>query len=131
MAEGFDTSWVVDPPDVRGAGFDEWSHMTGIPSNSPLLGGPGFRGNGGGSALQGLGGLTDVVAADLGQNTYAMPGGAPADRKARAKWNDWRELFDPHSPMLWLLAFAIFATSLIHFRVQGSLGRLHAGGGVG
>lgn len=120
--------YVMDPTDVRGAGFDEWSQMTGVQVQSPLLGGAGFLAGDAG-ALHRLGSFTDVVTGSEG--TMAMPGGAPAERHDRARWNDWRELFNPHSPMPWLLLFAIFATSLVHFRLQGGVGRVRAGVGVG
>lgn len=118
--------FVIDPTDVRGAGFDEWAAMTGVRAGSPLLGGAGFAGYPGMAGAPDLGSFTTVV-----DGTPAMPGGAPASQPARARWNDWRELFDPHSPALWLLIFTIFATSLVHFRIQGALGRAHASGGIG
>jgi hypothetical protein len=121
--------WVMDPTDVRGAGYDEWASMTGMAASSPLLGGPGWGGYAGTAAAGDLGSFTTVVTGNEG--TPAMPGGAPANRKARAQWSGWQELFDVHSPMLWLLLFAIFATSLVHFRLQGSVGRAHASAGVG
>jgi hypothetical protein len=112
--------YVASPTDVRGAGYDEWASMTGIPHTSPLLGGAGFAGYAGTGGVGELGSFTDIVSGNEG--TVAMPGGAPAAGPARARWNDWRELFDPHSPMLWLLLFTLFATSLVHLRVHAGIG---------
>jgi hypothetical protein len=126
MATGFDTSWVVAPPDVPGAGLDEWSRMTGIPPTHPLVGGPGY--GAGGSGFEPDAGYSRVVDS-VGA---AMPGGAPAGpARVRARFNDWRELLDPHSPMLWLLILALGAVSLVHLRLEGRVGPARASAGVG
>jgi hypothetical protein len=124
MAYGLDTSWVMAPPDVQGAGWDEWSRTTGIPPTHALVGGPGYGADSSGFNL-GAGGDTRTVG------EAAMPGGAPAEPHLRARWDDWRELFDPHSPMLWLLLFALAAVSLIHFRIEGRAGPARAAAGLG
>jgi hypothetical protein len=133
MAYGLDNAWVMAPPDIASAGLgnpgvDEWSKFTGIPATHALVGGPGYGPDSSGFNL-GAGGDARVVDAVGGA---AMPGGAPPPgTPARSRWNDWRELLDPHSPMLWLLLFAAGALSLIHVRVQGRVGSARAAAGVG
>jgi hypothetical protein len=119
MATGFDNSWVAAPPDVRGAGRDEWAATTGMPSTHPLVGGPGWGPDSSGTQA-------DAGYARVVDGAPGMPGGAPTNRKVRAGMDDWRELFNPHSPMLWLLGLALVATSMIHLRVEG-----RAGAGLG
>jgi hypothetical protein len=118
------SDWVVAPPDVPGAGRDEWASMTGIPPTHPLIGGPGWGPDS--SGTQADAGFARVVDGAPG-----MPGGAPTDRHVRAGWDDWRDLFNPHSPMMWLLLFALAATSLVHFRLQGRVGPASAGARLG
>jgi hypothetical protein len=125
MAFGFDSNWVAAPPDVAGAGQDEWSQMTGIPATHPLVGGPGYGNLGAG--MEADAGFARIVEGP----SAAMPGGAPADPALRGRWNDWRELFDPHSPMLWLLLLAAGSMSLIHLRLEGRVASARAGAGIG
>jgi hypothetical protein len=125
MAYGLDASWVAAPPDLGvQAGWDEWSRTTGIPPTHALVGGPGYGPDSSGFNLGASGDARVVGGA-------AMPGGAPADPGLRSRWNDWRELFDPHSPMLWLLLMALAAVSLVHFRLQGRAGPASANVGLG
>jgi hypothetical protein len=137
MATGLDTSWVAAPPDLAAAGItnpgqDEWAAATGIPATHPLVGGPGF----GPTAADPAFGYSRVVDAApppaLSTGGAAMPGGAPATpAHVRARWSDWRELFDPHSPMLWLLVLTLGAVSILHLRLEGRVGPARASAGVG
>jgi hypothetical protein len=126
MAYGLDQAWVMAPPDVRTAGIDEWTAMSGISPAHPLVGGPGWGVDS--SGFQPDSGLSRIVGDAVNP---AMPGGAPADPRLRARWNDWRELFNPHSPMLWLLLLAAAAASLIHLRLEGRVLSARAGGELG
>jgi hypothetical protein len=124
MATGFDNAWVVAPPDVRGAGGDEWAAMTGIAPGNPLVGGAAWGGFAPDRGLDAAGALIDAGGT-------AMPGGAPVDRKERAAWDDWRDLFDLESPMPYILAFVLAAVGFLHFRVQARAGHARAGVAIG
>ena len=116
MPYGRDTSWVIDPPDVSGAGEDEWARMSGVTIAHPLVGGPGW-------GPDSLGTQADSGYARVVDTAVGMPGGAPPQRGVRAAMDNWKELFNPSSPMFWLLLFALGAASLAHFRLSARVGR--------
>lgn len=122
MAYGTTPGWTLAEPDVRSAGVDEWARMTGIPPTHALVGGPGFGADS--SGFQADAGLTRAVLGD----PMAAPA-MPAD--VSAKWDDWRDAFDPDSPAFWILLFMLAAVGFVFLRVEGRVGPARASVGLG
>jgi hypothetical protein len=124
MAYGLTSGWTAAEPDVRTAGRDEWAAMTGVPATHPLVGGPHYGGSPGGAQGPDMGFSRAVLSDPL-----AASPAAPAD--VAAKWDDWRDAFDPDSPAFWILLLILAAVGFVFFRVEGRLGPARAGVSLG
>lgn len=113
MPTGLTPGWSQAEPDYRGAGRDEWARTTGIPPTHALVGGPGFGSDG--SGFQADAGYQRTVLGD----PLAVPA-MPSDVTAR--WDDWRDAFDPDSPAFWILLFMLAAVGFVFLRVEGRAG---------
>lgn len=108
MAYGLDDSWVQSPPDLRGAGYDEWAAMTGVPASHALVGGTSWGTDY--SGMQPDAGLQRVVVGD----------GAPVG-PARSTWDSWRDIINfGGSPAPYILIAALAAIFLLHIRITSS-----------
>jgi hypothetical protein len=72
---------------------------------------------------------------DAGLNWIAtgdpVPPGFAAGADTRAHLDDWRNLFNPHSPGFWALGALLVVVGLLHVRVNTRLGPAGLGGHVG
>jgi hypothetical protein len=122
--EGLDNSWVASTPALPNAGAMELAH-TGL---DPLA-----RAGVGGGDWTAL--ATSGAPSDTGLNWTAtgdpVPAGWAGGGDTRAMLDDWRNLFNPHSPSFWALGALLVVVGLLHVRVNTRFGpagaHLHVG----
>jgi hypothetical protein len=122
--EGLDSSWVASTPALPNAGAMELAATGTAPIARAGVGGGDW------TALATSGSPTDA-----GLNWTAtgdvVPAGLPADAATRAGLDDWRNLFNPHSPSFWALGALLAVVGLLHIRVNTRFGPAGIGGHVG
>jgi hypothetical protein len=116
-------NWVAATSDLPGAGALELEHTGGDPSGRAMVGGD--------WANEAAG----MMQADVGQNWVAtgdpVPPGFAAGVDTRGMLDDWRNLFNPHSPSFWALAAVLVAVGFMHLRVNTKFGPAHGSLHVG
>jgi hypothetical protein len=122
--EGLDTSWVASTPALPNAGYLELASSGGTdPTGRPFVGGDDW------SAMAGAG--PDVAYNWVATGDDAIDPGQPAGALTRGMLDDWRNLFNPHSPSFWLALSLLVAIGFIHLRVNTKFGPAHGNVGIG
>jgi hypothetical protein len=127
MATGL-TEWggTAAQPDVRGAGDMEWSTVSGVSPESPMVGGPHVMGLGERDVDRGR----SVIVTVPGSGDSAT--GAGATTPGMHLLDDWRDLFNlKGSPMPGLLLLALAMLGFMQIAAQARVGPVRASAGVG
>jgi hypothetical protein len=114
---GTDESWVASTPAVPGAGALELG-WTGTDETGRAMVGGDWAAEAAGM-FQPDTGLNWTVTGD------PVPPGFAAGADTRAMLDDWRNLFNPHSPSFWALAAILVAVGFMHLRVNTKFGPAH------
>jgi hypothetical protein len=124
MATGvaWTAGFVADPTDVKDAGAMAYADMIGIEPGHALIAG----GMAGGSSLYD----PDARFGETGA-MVSLPGSDSMYAPASKAHDNWRDMFDPHSPAFWVWIFVLAAVGLIGFRVEARGGPARVGAGVG
>lgn len=126
MPTGLDATggWVDAPTDLPGFGDIQWEDA-GSGWGRASIGGPDFPE---------AGMFTDPGQEGFNRIATGESVGPPIPGAGGRQANNWRGALNwEHSPTFWVMLFTLAAVGFIHARLQvgGSVGRLHAGGGVG
>jgi hypothetical protein len=116
-------NWVAATPALPNAGAIELDWTGTEPGGRAMVGGDWA------SEAAGL------IQADTGLNWTATgdptPPGFAAGADTRGMLDDWRNLFNPHSPSFWALAAVLVAVGFLHLRVNTKFGPAHGNFHVG